>query len=89
MNTGRVSNKVALITGGGSGIGRAAALLLAKEGATAVVADIDLNAAVRVADEITRAGGKAEAVELDVSDDAAWRAVICPAPASSTWPMNT
>jgi NAD(P)-dependent dehydrogenase (short-subunit alcohol dehydrogenase family) len=67
---------VALITGGGSGIGRATALLLAKEGATAVVADIDLNAAARVADEITGAGGRAEAVELDVSDETAWQAVM-------------
>jgi NAD(P)-dependent dehydrogenase (short-subunit alcohol dehydrogenase family) len=69
----RVSGKVALVTGAGSGIGRATATLLAAEGATVLVADIDEKAAQAVAAEVTSAGGKAEALLLDVSDEAAWR----------------
>lgn len=52
-------NHVAIVTGGGSGIGRAAAVLLASEGAQVCIADIDGDAAERVAKEITGAGGQA------------------------------
>ncbi len=45
MSTGRVHAKIALVTGAGSGIGRATAILLANEGATVIVSDIETQAA--------------------------------------------
>ena len=59
--------KIALITGGGSGIGRAVALDLAKFGASVVVADLNGDAAQKVVDTITAAGGKAVAFACDVA----------------------
>jgi NAD(P)-dependent dehydrogenase (short-subunit alcohol dehydrogenase family) len=64
------------VTGAGSGIGRATALLLAKEGAAVIVADINRVAADQVASEIRDAGGRTEAAELDVADETAWTRVI-------------
>ena len=61
-------NKHAVVTGSGSGIGKAVALLLAKQGATVYVTDINLEQADEVVKEITAAGGKAEAKVLDVSN---------------------
>ena len=69
-------NKVAFITGAGSGIGEAAAKAFAHESASVAVADIDFDAAERVASEITGKGGKAIAYKLDVSDDAAVALVL-------------
>jgi len=63
----------ALVTGGGSGIGRALALALAAEGTSVVVADILSERAESVAGEITRGGGSALAVACDVSDRASVR----------------
>jgi NAD(P)-dependent dehydrogenase (short-subunit alcohol dehydrogenase family) len=62
---GRLEAKVAIVTGGGSGIGEATARLMAREGASVVVADIDIAAARRVAGELAGA----IAVETDVSDE--------------------
>ena len=76
MSTSRVYAKLALVTGGGSGIGRFTAILLAKEGATVIVSDIDAQAAEQVANEIREEGGKAEAVKLNVADESAWMTVI-------------
>jgi NAD(P)-dependent dehydrogenase (short-subunit alcohol dehydrogenase family) len=73
MSQGRVHNKVALVTGAGSGIGQAAATLLAREGAAVLVADIDDKVARAVAAEVAAGGGKAEPLPLDVSDEAAWQ----------------
>ncbi len=63
----RLKGKVALITGGGAGIGRETALLFAKEGASVSVVDVASDAATGVAEEIQAAGGKAIAVRADVS----------------------
>ena len=66
---GRLEGKVAVVTGGGSGIGRAAATLFASEGAALVVADVAESAATATAEEIVTAGGRAEPVAVDVSDE--------------------
>jgi NAD(P)-dependent dehydrogenase (short-subunit alcohol dehydrogenase family) len=65
--------KTALVTGGGSGIGRSLALALAGEGARVVIGDIRLETARAVAKEIEAGGGTALAVHCDVSDRAAVR----------------
>lgn len=66
----RLENKVAIVTGAGSGFGEAIAKRYAQEGAKVVVNDLLAPAAKRVADEIRAAGGEAEAVAGDVSRDA-------------------
>lgn len=66
---GRLSGATALITGAGSGIGAASAILFAREGANVVVADIDAAASEAVA---ARIGAAALACPLDVRDEAAW-----------------
>jgi NAD(P)-dependent dehydrogenase (short-subunit alcohol dehydrogenase family) len=63
-----ISGKAAIVTGGGSGIGRALALALAKEARAVVVADILADRAQAVADEVGAAGCEALAVQCDVSD---------------------
>lgn len=63
----RFQNQVAIITGGGNGMGRATALRFAKEGAHIVVADIESDNAARVAEEIRALGGDALDVFVDVS----------------------
>ena len=63
----RLENKVALITGGGSGIGREASLLFAREGAAVVVVDVVDDAGRHTVDEIKSAGGRASYVHADVS----------------------
>jgi 2-keto-3-deoxy-L-fuconate dehydrogenase len=66
----RLAGRVAVVTGGASGQGRATALLAAREGASVAVFDIDEENAHGVAAEIESAGGKAIAVRVDVSDPA-------------------
>ncbi|MBL8153470.1 MAG: glucose 1-dehydrogenase [Anaerolineae bacterium] len=66
----RLQNKVALVTGGGSGIGYFTALLFAKEGAAVVVVDINDAAGQKTVQEITAQGGKAIYVHADVSQAA-------------------
>jgi NAD(P)-dependent dehydrogenase (short-subunit alcohol dehydrogenase family) len=63
----RLTQKVALITGGGSGIGREAASLFAREGAAVVVVDVNEAPAQETAGAIERAGGRAVAFQADVS----------------------
>ena len=69
-------DRVALITGGGSGIGRATALRFAAEGATVCCADINLENAAQVVHEVESGGGKALAIEVDTSDEAACEAMV-------------
>ena len=66
----RLQDKVSIITGGASGMGRVAARMFAAEGAKVVVADVTEPAAQSVVDEVTAAGGKAVAVAADVSKEA-------------------
>jgi 3-oxoacyl-[acyl-carrier protein] reductase len=63
----RLKDKVALVTGGGQGIGKLTAMTFAREGARVAVADINMSAAQAVAAEIEQADGQAKAVFLDVS----------------------
>ena len=72
---GRVASKVALVTGAASGIGKATALLLAKEGAAVVVADIAAEAGQQVVEEISRSGARAVFQALDVTQETAWQDV--------------
>ncbi len=65
-----LKDKVAIVTGGGNGIGKASSLMLANAGAAVVVSDLKLADAKKVADEITGNGGKALAVECNVTEDA-------------------
>lgn len=67
----RLANDVAYITGAGSGIGRASAVLFAREGAKVVCADYNLESARAVADEIVAEGGDATASFVDIGDSGA------------------
>lgn len=64
-----LAGKVAIVTGGGNGIGRASSLMLAAYGAAVAIADLKLAAAEKVAAEIVAAGGKALALECNVLKD--------------------
>ncbi len=65
-----VSGKVAIITGAGSGIGRATAVLLAREGASIVVVDVNDAGAAETVAMIASSGGKAAAIHIDVTEHA-------------------
>jgi NAD(P)-dependent dehydrogenase (short-subunit alcohol dehydrogenase family) len=73
---GRVEGKVALVTGGASGIGRGCAEKLAAEGAVAIVTDLQDEKGAETVAAIVKAGGKAEFFHHDVTDEAAWVEVI-------------
>jgi NAD(P)-dependent dehydrogenase (short-subunit alcohol dehydrogenase family) len=64
----RFENKVCLITGAGSGIGAATARAFANEGGKVIVADINENASIEIADKIKTTGGEAMAVRVDIAD---------------------
>jgi len=74
--TGRVAGKKAFITGAAQGLGEAIARMLAREGATVALTDINLAGARDVADSIKAAGGVAFAYAQDVTDAARWPVVL-------------
>ncbi|XID91573.1 SDR family NAD(P)-dependent oxidoreductase [Paenibacillaceae bacterium WGS1546] len=72
----RLSGKVALITGSGSGIGRCSARLFAQEGATVIVNDLDAAKGEETAEEIRAAGGEAAFMQADVTNPASVHAMV-------------
>jgi NAD(P)-dependent dehydrogenase (short-subunit alcohol dehydrogenase family) len=73
---GQIEGKVAIVTGGASGIGAACAMTLAREGAKVVVTDLDDAGGQAVADKIGNAGGEAIFLHQDVSLEESWPGVI-------------
>ena len=73
---GRLDNKVAIVTGSAEGIGKATAILFAKEGAKVVVADINETKGKAVVDEIQQAGGDAIFFLLDVTNEQQWKSLM-------------
>ncbi|QET05937.1 MULTISPECIES: 3-hydroxybutyrate dehydrogenase [Cupriavidus] len=67
----KLQNKSAIVTGAASGIGKAIAELLAREGAAVAIADLNLDAARATAEEIERAGGRALPIAMDVTNEQA------------------
>jgi NAD(P)-dependent dehydrogenase (short-subunit alcohol dehydrogenase family) len=76
MQSGRLAGKVAIVTGAASGIGRATALRMAREGAAVLVADLNGAGASAVAEEIAAAGGRAAGHAADVAEEASVVAMV-------------
>ena len=72
----KLNQKVCLVTGAASGIGKEIAMTYAREGAKVVIADLNLEAAQRAVDAIVTAGGTAMAVVMDVTDEAQVNAAV-------------
>lgn len=72
----RLEGRVALVTGGSSGIGRATAIRLASEGAAVLVTDLNEEGGQRVVDEIGSTGGRAAFAKHEVSDPESWRTAL-------------
>jgi NAD(P)-dependent dehydrogenase (short-subunit alcohol dehydrogenase family) len=76
LGGGRLEGKVVMIAGGGTGIGEAAALMFAREGARVVIGDIRADAAAVVAASVTAAGGEALGCTMNVRDEASVEAAF-------------
>lgn len=76
MMAGSLTGKVALVTGGASGIGQAAVRLFAREGAKVVVADVQVDAGVETVEQLKKAGGEGIFVQCDVSKSTDVEALI-------------
>lgn len=74
--SGRLEGKVALISGGASGLGEAQAMLYAREGARVLIGDLQDALGADVVSKINAAGGEAAFTRLDVTDLASWRAAV-------------
>jgi len=72
----KMEGKVAIVTGGASGIGRAIANLFAYEGASVTVADVNVESGQKVSDDIVLLGGKSIFVYLDVTDEENWKTAV-------------
>jgi NAD(P)-dependent dehydrogenase (short-subunit alcohol dehydrogenase family) len=73
---GRLSGKVALVTGGASGIGAACATALAREGAAVVITDLQDEKGAALAEAVARSGGQARYLHHDVTSEEAWVGVV-------------
>lgn len=72
----RMTGKIALVAGAASGIGRATALLLAREGAAVLCADLDAQGAATTAGSIKETGGNAASGRLDITSEESWREAL-------------
>ncbi|MEU7836620.1 SDR family NAD(P)-dependent oxidoreductase [Nonomuraea sp. NPDC049129] len=72
----RLSGRVALVTGATGGIGEAVVRRFAEEDATVVITDVDAERCEEAAEQLTKAGGRAIGLGLDVTDEGAWEAVV-------------
>jgi NAD(P)-dependent dehydrogenase (short-subunit alcohol dehydrogenase family) len=78
----RLAGKVALVSGGASGMGQSEATIFAREGAKVVVGDLLEAQGKDVADSIVKAGGQARFVKLDVTDEKSWQDAVAAAVAA-------
>ena len=72
----RVKDRIAIVTGAGSGIGEASAIRLAEEGAKVICADINLESATNTAQQITASGFVAEGYAIDIADSQACTSLV-------------
>ncbi len=76
MDMGNLDGRTAIVTGGGSGIGRACCRVLAEHGAEVIAADINLDGASKTAEDITAAGGSAWAAEVNIAEETSIEALM-------------